>query len=152
MNLPDSQQVMPEILNKDDGEPRRVGVEIEFAGMDLQAISTVITRHFGGKTTNKHRFVAVVTTTDFGEFKIELDAELLKKLGEATAEEGEETSLTKASLDIVEAAASQLVPWEIVSPPLEFKALTRLVGVIDDLRASGAKGTRDSMANALVCI
>ena len=115
-----------------DGTDRRVGVEIEFAGLTEDATATLVRTHLGGETGKDAAHDLHVTGTALGTVKIELDT-ALRRLGD--------TGPVGAVLD----ALRGLLPVEIVTEPLDRDQLIRLDGVRDTLRRAGAVGTSDGV-------
>ena len=66
----------PPKRTNDAGEPRRIGVEIEFGGLDLQAAASLVQRVFGGSIKEENPHKLVVADTEIGDFGIELDTQL----------------------------------------------------------------------------
>ena len=84
-----------------------------------------------------------------GDWKVELDFDLLKRwgrqerLGESFMDE------LDASLEQgLKTISEQIVPLELVSPPIEMDRLGELEVLVDLLRKAGAKGTSDRWRNA----
>jgi len=77
---------LPERLTTADGEQRRVGVEIEFAGVDAEAIADLVEELYGGEQKHMTRFEIDVVDTRFGTFRLELDSSYLKELAAREAE------------------------------------------------------------------
>ena len=133
--------------NTQDNKPRRLGVEIEFAGLSGEEIVNELKRHFGGCVEHLSPFESELRDSEFGTFKVELDSNQVKDFGEKAEEflqsaEVERADLQKKFFETVGSLAGALVPWEIVAPPIPFKDLPRLYQLIEDLRDSGASGTR----------
>jgi len=137
---------LPERLTTADGEQRRVGIEIEFAGVDAEAIADLVEELYGGEQKHMTRFEIDVVDTRFGTFRLELDSSYLKELAAREAEKQKRPGqLAAISADLLARASELLVPWEIVAPPIAFgdgKLLRELVG---GLRERGALGTRHSL-------
>lgn len=135
-----------------DGSPRRVGVEIEMAGVTQAVMAEAVRKEFSGTITVVSPFIAQVDDTEYGTFKIELDArplkeqsyrDQLKRLGiELDAEDS--ATLDRWLAD----AAGQLVPHEIVAPPLPLEVLPRMDRVRAALQSKGARGTESSLMYA----
>ncbi|MFH7319976.1 amidoligase family protein [Desulfurivibrio sp. D14AmB] len=134
------------------GQPRRVGIEIEMAGVDLGTMAEAVQTEFGGRVERLNPFLSRVRVPEFDDFVIELDArvlqdrryrEHLRALGIELDDEDRET-LEQWLAD----AAGILVPHEIVAPPLPLSALPRLDRVRADLQQKGAKGTQSSLLYA----
>jgi len=135
-----------------DGSPRRVGVEIEMAGVALDVMAEAVREEFGGWISSEGPFVTHVHDTEFGDFEVELDArvlkdrryrEQLKRLGiELDAEDS--ATLDRWLAD----AAGRLVPHEIVAPPVPLEVLPRIDRVRAALQKKGARGTESSLLYA----
>lgn len=142
---------IPPTLLTATGQERRVGVELEMAGLEPQEMAHCIQAVFGGELQRLNRYDYRVVDTSLGKFVIELDATSLKTIGhhfENRGAEGVELSLQNAASDILTAAAETLVPWEIASPPVPMSKLSQLMHLFDALRNAGAKGTRSSVVYA----
>ncbi len=135
-----------------DGRPRRVGVEIEMAGVDLATMARAVQQEFGGTLDRIDAFVTVVRDTTFGDFQIELDARVLKDreyrkhlqtLG-IELDADDHVRLERWLAD----AAGKLVPHEIVAPPIPLEALPRMDRVRSALQQQGARGTQSSLLYA----
>lgn len=143
----------PQALN-DDGEPRRIGVEIEFGGLYLRdAVSLVIDTLGGTEEIQRHNAWKVVDTK-IGDLVVEIDADILQGKEPAETKPNPADSVAKLLADAEKNAyrvagevSSSLVPVEIVTPPLHFKELDQLESVIDALRDAGAEGTAASLLN-----
>lgn len=131
------------------GEKRKLGIEIEFAGIDGAIAAEQITALFGGNIEWNSPFDIRVPDSDLGEFKIELDSQSIKSYGESSGIEGDpsvaESSLAKTAVETIGSIAQQLVPWEAVSPPIELSEVHRLLEFVEKLRESGAKGTKQAI-------
>ncbi|MGK7294514.1 MAG: amidoligase family protein, partial [Candidatus Wenzhouxiangella sp. M2_3B_020] len=60
-----------------EGRPRRVGVEMEMAGVDPETIAGCVTDVIGGRFESESAFSGTVTDTELGDFGVELDASVL---------------------------------------------------------------------------
>ena len=140
----------PEALNA-QGQPRRVGVELEFSGLALDEITALVQEVMGGELQKLSPYEAVVET-EIGSVRVEFDALLFREmkvrnffkdldieiLGEVERENIE---------SVLASIASLLVPYELVFPPIPIAEL----GVLEELRerlASLAQGTSSSVINA----
>lgn len=125
------------------GEERRVGMELEFAGVEPELITSLIKRHYGGEINRRNEYEYAVKDTRLGDFAVELDAAMLKEFGRQENVTGaDQTELEKWSRDVVAAAAELLVPWEIVTDSIAISSLKEMHVLGEDLRKSGARGTR----------
>lgn len=135
-----------------DGGQRRIGVEIEMAGVPLDAMARAVHAEFGGHIERAGAFVTYVCDTEFGDFTVELDARVLKdqryrqhlqRLG-IELDDQDSAALDKWLAD----AAGRLVPHEIVAPPVPITILPRLDRVRAGLQQQGAQGTQSSLLYA----
>jgi hypothetical protein len=136
-----------------DGEPRRVGVEMEMAGIELDAIAEAVTATLGGRFEADNAFAGVVRETALGDFGVELDLRVLKsgewrdslrRLG-INLEPGDFRDNLE---DVLSRLAGIVVPHELVCPPVDQADLPRLDEVRHRLHAAGAKGTQSSAVYA----
>jgi len=133
---------------------RRVGVEIEFAGLTPGDAARLVGACFGGNAVQgdtQHYFD--VKGARWGDFSVELDTQFvnpdqnLKALLEdsplAPTEDDLKTvgELDTQVRDALGKAVTGIVPTEIVSPPIPWKDLGALATLTDALRQNGAKGT-----------
>jgi hypothetical protein len=137
---------LPERLTTAAGENRRVGVEIEIAGVEPRVIADLIVGLYGGSCVEKTRFEIDVIDTRFGDFKLELDSAYLKQLAaQEAAKQVLPSQLGSITTDLLARASELLVPWEIVAPPIAFGEVQALCELIARLRARGALGTRHAL-------
>lgn len=143
-------QLPPRILN-DQGEKRRVGFELEFGGLDLFETAKILERMFDGEIERKSQFIMRVTTV-LGDFELEADSTFLKEkryrkylslLGiEKHSEMGESAEALVSKL------AGTLIPFEIVTPPLDIDHLEPVENIRKELYRHSAKGTHSSLFTA----
>lgn len=143
---------LPSTTNKRDGTTRRVGLEFEFAGMDIGEAARAVADVFGGDVREEDIFVYRVEGTPYGDFSVELDSSLLQSKGylKILHEIGidlsasDEKRIERILLDVAE----ELIPYEIVAPPIPMTELDP----VDDLRKAlyerKAEGTRASVLYA----
>ncbi|GLP96281.1 amidoligase family protein [Paraferrimonas sedimenticola] len=132
-----------------ENSERRIGVELEFAGLGPDVIARVIKRLYGGIIKPQTAFEYQVTDTSFGHFRIELDSEPLQELAQSLSEEPSVSAeLETKALELAQKAAELMVPWEVVSPPISSAEFLQLESLVDALREHGALGTRHSLRYA----
>ncbi len=139
---------LPPLRNTEHGTERRLGVEIEFTGLDMEPIAAAIAECFGGEVQRESDYEYFVRNTEFGDFGVELDSAYIKKLGREREEAGSTNDLEELTESLVGLVAKQLVPFEIVAPPIAISQLWRLEDLFRKLREAGAKGTEASAKNA----
>jgi hypothetical protein len=116
-----------------DGRPRRTGIEIEFAGLSVQAAADVARSLWDGEVELSGPQVAILRDSDIGVVSILLDTVLVKHGG---------APLTDTALEWSRA----VIPVEIVTPPLPPERLCEADRMVKALREAGASGTRESLA------
>ncbi len=140
-----------------DGEIRRVGVEIEFAGLPPRDTAELVRDLFGGElvVVSAHRLR--VQGTRWGEFVIELDtqyahpdAEVLDAKPKDDTERERQRHQMRVDFhtrtrELIGDVVTGLVPTEIVCPPVPWDELDELDALFVGLREHGAKGTDASL-------
>lgn len=122
------------------GGRRRVGVEIEFAGVPVEAAAETVRGLFGGAVRGASPHVLEVVDTPWGAFRVEIDMSLAHK---PPAEEPEQTLR-----DIAIGVSSMVVPTEVACPPIPWDEAHALDALLTRLRSLGALGTRESLLYA----
>jgi len=145
--------IPPPILKNHRGEERSVGVEFEFAGVELPEAAEILKNRFGGVIKTISTYEYSLLDSELGDFKVELDArlfldktyeKLLKKVGIDLSNLKKKKELEDVLTDI----ASTVVPFEIVTPPVPFSRLPELDLLVDDMREKKAEGTGTSFLHA----
>ena len=131
------------------GKPRRVGVEMEMAGLGPQQIAHQVTEVVGGQFEAESAFSGTVRGTELGDFGIELDARVLSSRGyldslRALGIEIEPGELRNNLEDVMSRVAGVVVPHELVCPPVEVDALASIDEIRRGLCRIGARGTHAS--------
>ncbi|WP_376695770.1 amidoligase family protein [Wenzhouxiangella sp. EGI_FJ10305] len=132
-----------------DGSTRRVGIEIEMAGLRPEQVAEAVTDCIGGSVEVDSAFLTRIRDTEFGDFQVELDADLLKSrqyqdlLAELGIDigEGDEREQIEA---LISRVAGLVVPLELVAPPVPWTRLEALDGIRERLHRAGARGTQSS--------
>lgn len=143
----------PKLFNS-SGKTRMVGVELEFAGLEMDVIADLIVSVFGGRFEKQNTWSGVVRNTGlaaFGDFTIELDASVFKegKLENYLSAMGVENPETFSSVeDFIARSARHIVPMEIIAPPLPIDRLPELEKLRAALGGAAVKDTRSSVFNA----
>lgn len=129
-----------------DGSLRRVGVEFEFAGLELPDAARVVAEVFDGEVEAVSAYEQVVHTDTLGPFSVELDFEYLKARGRAEKPEpsGLAAGFDQLSNDAIASIVRHIVPLEVVTPPIPLDRLPDLDELVDALRAAGVRGTGHS--------
>ena len=136
---------LPCKLEKADGDPRRVGIEIELQGIDVEDLAELTAETLGGTVDRVSSVEFNIDVSDFGKFPVEVDFRLLKELAherEERIDSGDE-GLMDFAVDLLGGASAVLVPCEIVTPPIPMQSMTKpMDALVHRLRAAGAQGTR----------
>lgn len=130
-----------------------VGLEIEFAGIEPMQAAEIITSVFGGEISREHRYRITISGSELGDFRVELDARILRKMAEENLFDRlgislEEDSIRKSIEDVVDKMARSVVPLEIVMPPVCIDELKQMEKLREALQQNKAKGTYASMVHA----
>lgn len=141
---------LPTKTEKADGSPRRVGVEFELQGLEVEDIARIAAESLGREVERVSDAEYLVESADFGDFRIEIDYALLKRMARDQADEPEEVgNLDRLALDVLTDASMLVVPCEVVTPPLPMSDLSDVLEPLQQrLRTAGAKGTDRSFLYA----
>jgi hypothetical protein len=142
--------VAPPRLRAADGQPRRVGIEIEFAGLDVDEAAALVVELYGGTVESDGRFARLVKRTRLGDFRVELDSTPLKRARyrEVLTKMGVSTRVREIVDDALESIARQWIPNEIVAPPITLNLLPQIELLRNALFSSHAHGTKKSILYA----
>ncbi len=127
---------------------RRLGVELEFSGLEIERIAELTQEVLGGEIDKVSNYEFFVRGTPHGDFGIELDYAYLKKLGREREIAVEVDDLDNLAESLLALLAKQVVPYEIVSPPMAMADLWQMDTLFQRLRREGAKGTNHAVAYA----
>jgi hypothetical protein len=136
----------PPVTHGKEGRERRVGLEVEFAGLDSEQTMAAIGEVLGGVQERLGRNHGQVRGTPFGDFGVELDSTLFRERAyvEALKNVGvdldADAGLGKAE-DLVLRVVREFVPFEVVTPPVPWSKLGELEPLWQRLRELGARGT-----------
>ena len=136
----ESQWPMPPRTENQEGQPRRLGVELEFSGIPLDRVVDLMRKHLGGEVQTVSPYELFLRDSSLGDFAVELDFAWLKRRGRARALEDNPDELGQFGESVLKLAAEQVVPFEIVSPPIAMAQLWRLGDLFQVLRQAGAEG------------
>lgn len=136
---------MPEVNTNLDGDPRRIGVELEMSGLSIDQLAAEVADQLHLSVEHTSRYQYTLKGDEAGEWLVELDFQLLKKMGEEDRNRGDLGNDIESLLKMV---SKPLVPHELVSPPIAMQRLKDVQILIERLRKAGAKGTSESVLNA----
>lgn len=135
------------------GNERTVGYEFEFTGLEMAEAAELLQGLFGGAVKKESAYKYEVTDTQFGAFRLELDAQLLrdkkyekllKKVGINLDSFSDKESIEDSLMEI----ASSVVPFEIITPPVPISQMHYLNAITENLRKKKAEGTGSSFIYA----
>ena len=129
--------IFPPLRSADDGTPRRVGVELEFADLDAPSAAAVVRDLYGGTVTLENPHRCTVSGTRLGDFIVELDMRSAHPGNGGPA-------LLDPLRPLWGNIGSLVMPFEIAAPPVPFDRLAELEALVTGLRARGAAGTQAS--------
>jgi putative amidoligase enzyme len=141
----------------DRGEARRIGVEIEFAGISCEAAAELVRGLFGGRIEEHDPYRFTVRDTRYGGFEVELDSQFAhadeERPGDGAAAAADEwrtitRSLKQGLASAFADVASAWLPVEIVSPPVPLACLPDIDRLVPALREAGAEGTDAALVYA----
>lgn len=145
----------PPRRHTEDGRERRVGVELEFGGLDAAGAAALVALHCGDGEPQPHGPHRYVVPSRLGEFVVELDTRFAHpaETDEAANAEGFIPTLKRVVASIDEFASDVagrvgqlLVPTEVVTPPLPWTELALIDNLAAALRKAGAEGSAASAA------
>lgn len=141
MSTPDPRQQDPK---------RKIGVEIEFAGLAPDAAAKVVADCLGGQLDQGDLYFWTVTDTSIGDVDVELDTQYVKA-GNNPLQKALETASEELGVEIrrlIGSASEGLVPTEIVSPPIPVGDLPEMDKLVSALRDAGAEDSTGSPLSA----
>jgi len=132
--------LLPPEPNRTDGAPRRVGVEIEFTGIDAHDAARLVRHVHGGEieVVDEHRYK--VRGTSLGDFTVELDW-FAAHAGDRQHPRGKLRELEDKLRAAVGEVGSLVMPFEVSCPPVPIERLGELDALVGALRRQGAQGT-----------
>lgn len=136
---------LPPRVHNNDGNPRRVGFELEFSGISLDAAVAALQGTLGGRVLSRTPAEVLFQSDALGMFHVELDWAFLKMQAARSTVQGKQGD---EWLDLLSQAAALFVPVEVVCPPIPLTELAALDPLLDALRDAGAVGTDESLLSA----
>lgn len=140
-----SELPLPPRTETAEGRFRRLGVELELRGLDIEDAADIVARQVDGTAEQSTEYEFRITGNPCGEWIVEVDSELLKAMGRRRARDDDAPGpIESLAEDVIRRGAEPLVPLEVVSPPLPMHQLGEVNALIAALRAAGAAGTGES--------
>ncbi|WP_370282267.1 amidoligase family protein [Pseudooceanicola sp.] len=124
-------QNLPVAVNA-EGDARRTGVEVEFAGLGEGDAAHLLAEALKGRARRTDSHDWLVEDSAIGDIEVYLDAAWRKS---------EHAALREAGLRL----GRDIIPVELVTEPLDRDGLTQLASACDVLRDAGAEGSGRGM-------
>ncbi|GLQ30758.1 amidoligase family protein [Litoribrevibacter albus] len=159
---------MPPVIRTQQGQIRKVGVELEFVGIELSAAVDAVVECFGGSILANSDYDIRVKDSRLGSFRIEYDSSYLKSISKADecsgdsifsrflrGKEHNDSLSSKVEFEgalepgLMERLFRSMTSLEVVSPPINITELYVFNQLIERLHKLGAKGTRNQPLRAL---
>ncbi len=142
----------PPRATNQDGATRKVGLEVELAGVPVEEALNLVKACFGGEIELAQRARGAVRDTPWGTFKVEYDWRALQTRSYLKPLEAIGVEADSATAQFVEESvlqvAGEIVPIEVVTPPIPWPSLHEVDPLWDALRAAGAQDTHSSLLYA----
>lgn len=139
-----SGMLLPPRVRTEKGAIRRLGVEIELAGLALPVIAKCVADIFGGEVKTITDYELRIRSERHGEFRVEVDSSFLKRIGQ----DGSSGLLEELGEAVAGVFAGNVVPLEICSPPLPMPDAALLDALGTALGRLSGEGTGDSLLYA----
>lgn len=120
------------VIHTTTGKPRRVGCEVEFAGLEEADAARALQSCLGGQIDEDHGHLMHLKDSAIGTLKIALDTALPKNT---------DNPATRAMTGLL----AKVVPVEIVTEPLELEELKAFSHALETLEMKGAVGSQDGV-------
>lgn len=113
-------------------------MEVEFGSLDAQRAAEAVRARFGGSIRHSGAHRLYVDDTEVGRFKVELDWEWVHGV------EDDGGFIDKAK-ELLGDIGREVVPTEVVTPPMPAGRLPDIDALVGDLARLGAEGTRSGI-------
>ncbi len=145
-HLDSSSDVFPVYKKNHHGNERKVGFEIEYAGITIEKSIQLLQDLFSGDIVRLNKNEYVLKNSCLGQFKVELDAHLLKEMAAQSEQNKNENKIDiQGPIEhIISSTLKGVVPLEIVTPPVAIESIETLDHLIDTLQQHNVKGTNSS--------
>jgi hypothetical protein len=127
--------------NTAEGKPRRVGIEVEFTGLDAAMVADLVAARIGGTVEMRDPHAYRVLGSRIGDVAVELDMM-------AAHPKDAEGKWLAPMRSLLGKAGSVVMPYELSFAPLDWSRLPELDDLFDALRRAGGRGTEANLLSA----
>lgn len=133
----------------EEGNERRVGVEIELHGLTLERLADIVAETLSLQRQRDSRYQYRLTGDEAGDWMIEIDFRLLKEMGEVDYQNGDLADDMRQTMEtLLHRVSEPFVPLELVGPPLPISRLHLFDDLTGALRLAGATGSSGNPLHA----
>jgi hypothetical protein len=133
---------LPERKTNSKGMMRKIGIEIEFAGIDTLTATRAIMDAIGGKQVSDSKHMTRIEGTEIGDLKIELDTQYVHP------KSVDEPQILQDGREFLGSMVTSMVPQELVTEPIAIDQLHLIDKATDALTRAGGTGTDKSILHA----
>lgn len=139
---------MPPVILNADGEMRKVGFELEYAGLTLVKSAAILLKKVGGRIDVINPYHIKIRESEYGTFTLVLDFQFLVESGleKWLHTVGLDQALEKETVAAIERFIADLsetvVPYEVSTSPLPIDRIDVIETIKEELRRHGAMGTK----------
>ena len=142
--------IAPPISSNYAGEPRRVGVEIEFGQLTCLRAAEVVVDLFGGTISKSTDFRYAVENTRLGTFAVEMDFSLVHDADEKNIPPGDDVDdiareIKEGAKQALGQVGEVIVPNEVTGPPIDLNDLPEMDHLLRALSDAGAIDTSENI-------
>ncbi|WP_457597291.1 amidoligase family protein [Hydrogenimonas sp.] len=139
----------PPLPTNAHGHTRRVGFELEYAGLTLPKSAAILLKELGGgRVEEVNPYHYKLRETRYGDFTLVLDFQFLihsglqKWLHSVGLDQALEKETVEALERFIATLSEAVVPYEVTTPPIPLGELEAMERIKEALRRHGAMGTR----------
>ena len=135
--------LLPPIITNYENRKRKVGFEIEYSGITLRECAATIIEIFGGEIKKETSYCIEVKNSDIGDFSVYIDSKFLREFEKEYKDFFEKEEIENIE-NVLISISEIIVPYEIVTPPIDIDRLDLIEKLRKNLKKRGALGTKSS--------
>lgn len=135
----------PPVAPNARGAPRRVGVEVEFAGISARKAAQALHSVFGGTLVEDDPHAFLVNGSGLGDLRVELDTRYVHPQAHGSTLP---VRLGRRPAAWLGAALGGIVPRELITAPVAMERMPEIDRAVAVLRVAGATGRGTSWAGS----